>query len=267
MREYHRLAQQILNNRTNAGLDEDGIFGSKSQNAAKNWIPWNFRGIPSALRWSAAVIQKEGQLLGLETGPFDAFWGPQTQTTADQIQAALTNTPLPQRPDESEAFITQDHDVKCWYPTDKQMIDFYGPPGENQAMAHIAFPLRLDWDLSTTINRFQCHRKIQQSVEKVFEDVLQAYGLKDIQRLGIDRFGGCFNVRKKRGGSTWSAHSWGVAIDLYPSQNQLRWGRDKAAFARPEYAPLRSAFQAQGFMSLGACANFDWMHWQRNPQK
>ena len=32
---------------------------------------------------------------------------------------------------------------------------------------------------------------------------------------------GCFNIRAIRGGVNWSLHSWGIAIDVNASQNQL----------------------------------------------
>jgi len=34
---------------------------------------------------------------------------------------------------------------------------------------------------------------------------------------------------------------------------------------RLDYKASRQAFQRAGWMSLGECADFDWMHWQRNP--
>jgi hypothetical protein len=38
-----------------------------------------------------------------------------------------------------------------------------------------------------------------------------------------------------RGGSAWSIHSWGAAVDLDPDINQLKWSKPKATFSRPEY--------------------------------
>ncbi len=77
-----------------------------------------------------------------------------------------------------------------------------------------------------------------------------------------DQFGGSLNVRRIRGGKSWSMHSWGIAIDFDPANNQLRWGRDRARFAKPEYEAFWAAWEEEGWVSLGRTRNFDWMHVQ-----
>ncbi|MCH7410937.1 hypothetical protein MM239_16125 [Belliella sp. DSM 111904] len=57
-------------------------------------------------------------------------------------------------------------------------------------------------------------------------------------------------------------HSWGIAIDFDPSNNQLKWGRDMATFAGPEYHAWWDIWESEGWVSLGRLRNFDWMHVQ-----
>ena len=45
----------------------------------------------------------------------------------------------------------------------------------------------------------------------------------EIHRLRLDVWGGCLNVRKMRGGTRNSMHSWGIALDYDPQNNQLKW--------------------------------------------
>ena len=92
--------------------------------------------------------------------------------------------------------------------------------------------------------------------------VLDHYGPERIRELGLDLFGGCLNVRRMRGGSAWSVHAWGAALDFDPERNQLRWGRARARFARPEYEKWWALWEAEGFLSLGRARDFDWMHVQ-----
>ena len=74
-------------------------------------------------------------------------------------------------------------------------------------------------------------------------------------------------MRKKRGGSTWSAHAWGTALDFWPEVNSLRETHKTARFARGDYAAWFRCWEEQGFMSLGRCYDFDWMHVQKNPER
>jgi hypothetical protein len=75
-------------------------------------------------------------------------------------------------------------------------------------------------------------------------------------------FGGCVNVRRMRGGSSWSIHSWGAAVDLDPDNNQLKWSKPKATFSRTEYNDFWKIVESEGWTSLGRARNFDWMHFQ-----
>lgn len=142
------------------------------------------------------------------------------------------------------------------------MVNFYGPVGENQIRVEIPYRLKLAWAPTTELSKITCHQKVAKSIYVIFENTLSSYGKKDITKLGLDLFGGCLNVRKMRGGSAWSIHSWGSAIDLDPDKNQLRWGRDKASFAKKEYEEFWKIVEAEGWLGLGRARNFDWMHFQ-----
>lgn len=151
------------------------------------------------------------------------------------------------------------------WPTQAGVRQFYGEPGSPECtagMCDLAYPMRIAWDTSSIIKRFRCHVKVESAFERIFAATLATYGLPDIQKLGLDLFGGCYNLRQMRGGNSWSMHSWGIAVDLDPARNQLKWGRDKAVFARPAYEPFWKIVEAEGMTSLGRTKNFDWMHYQ-----
>jgi hypothetical protein len=150
------------------------------------------------------------------------------------------------------------------WPTQAGVRQFYGEPGSpacTAGLVELAYPMRIAWDKSQIIRRFRCHTKVAEAFTRVFERTHQTYGA-DVSKLGLDLFGGCYNLRQMRGGSAWSMHSWGIAVDLDPERNQLKWGRDRAVFARPEYEPFWQIVESEGLVSLGRAKNFDWMHFQ-----
>lgn len=174
----------------------------------------------------------------------DGVVGPKTWKFVTTVS---NNTPL------SQKWPKQDY---------RSMVDFYGPVGENQTKLEVPYKLKLAWAPSTTLTRITCHQKVAKSMYTIFENTLKTYGEKDIAKLRLDIFGGMLNVRKMRGGSAWSIHSWGAAIDLDPDNNQLKWGKPKATFSKAEYNDFWKIVEAEGWTSLGRERNFDWMHAQ-----
>ncbi len=110
------------------------------------------------------------------------------------------------------------------------LVAFYGNIGENQTLMELPFPMRLAWNKSKTLTKITCHQKISGSLHKCLSDIYNHYNkdLQKIQSLNLDLFGGCFNVRKMGISDQWSTHSWGIAIDIDPFYNLLRWNRSQA---------------------------------------
>lgn len=147
--------------------------------------------------------------------------------------------------------------------TTEQIRKKYGPPGDdNLVKIVLPFPLRIAWDTTDSVTTLRCHKLISDKLKKVFTEILNAYGIEEIRRLGIDLFGGCYEFRKMRGGNDWSRHSWGIAVDLHPSKNTLKQTSKTALFAKPEYKKMIDIFYANGFVSLGVEKNRDWMHFE-----
>ncbi len=150
--------------------------------------------------------------------------------------------------------------------TTPELMNKYGKPTQDGraylVTIKLPFPMRLAWDKNTVINKMRCHRFVANQFSAIFNEILVVYGLEKIQELGIDLYGGCFNFRAMRGGSDYSRHSWGVAIDLDPERNQLRETSATARFALPQYKKMIDIFYKYGFESLGREKNYDWMHFQ-----
>lgn len=149
--------------------------------------------------------------------------------------------------------------------TTEKAIKIYGTPndrGTYLTTITLPYPMKIAWDTKVTTRKMRCHKLVADKFLAVFTEILAVYGLPKIQELGIDLFGGCFNFRKMRGGSEWSKHAFGIAIDLDPARNTLKETSKTARFARPEYKQMIDIFEKHGFLSLGRTHNYDWMHFE-----
>jgi len=208
-----------------------------------------------------AYLQLLAQDAGIDSGTIDSFWGPQTAFAFGELEHFEEHGVLPHP---WRDFDGPPVNPNGWpLETEAALRSFYGEPGHPPLVRIEApYPLRLSWDLGTPVSRIACHEKVAASLERVLTGVLGAYGLDAIRDLRLDRYGGSFAARRKRGGTSWSTHAWGIALDFDPDHNRLQWGRDRAAFAQPAYDRWWSLWEAEGWISLGRVANFDWMHVQ-----
>ena len=69
--------------------------------------------------------------------------------------------------------------------TDNEIIQKYGQPGDpdNLTTILLPYPMRIAWDLTKTVNKIQCHKKIAVPLLSVLNDLLTVYGLQKLQEL------------------------------------------------------------------------------------
>ena len=152
--------------------------------------------------------------------------------------------------------------VKPIWPKQAQCEDFYGEVGTNQVNCQLPFEMRLAWDLGSKLKSYKCHRKVKEAMERVWQRTFDTYGYQKIVDLQLDRFGGCLNVRQIRGGSNYSMHSWGIAVDIDPDRNGFKTPWKQAQMSKKEYAPFVQFWYDEGAINLGLERNFDSMHYQ-----
>ena len=198
---------------------------------------------------------------GIDTGRIDGYWGPQTDYAYESLLHLQDYGVLP---DDWRDESGTTRNPKNW-PNQKykDLVKFYGKPGpKHLVVVDLPYPHRLAWDLNTVVRRTRCHKKVADSYIRVLNDVISVYGMDRIRKLRLDHYGGGYNYRSMRGGNSWSTHAWGVAIDYDPANNKLKWGRDRASFARSEYDDWWACWEKEGWISLGRVKNYDWMHVQ-----
>ncbi len=222
----------------------------------------------SARRRTIAAFQLIPKDQGINVGNIDGLWGSQTEFAFESLQEIATFG----APQLFKDIVPGQGNPNNWpvdnVPSQSQMTNFYGPHGVKNGftppLSFVTCPwtLKLAWDPRTKTRRIGCHEKVADSLKRVLDQVFAQYGIDQIKALRLDVYGGCYNPRIKNGGSTWSTHSWACALDFDPQNNRLKWGRDKANFARPEYEPWWEIWESEGWLSLGREKNYDWMHIQ-----
>ena len=150
----------------------------------------------------------------------------------------------------------------------EDIIKYYGEPGSNQVYCKLPYRMKLAWDTNVSISRFSCHKAVVYNIESIFQEVLKAYGIEEVQKLGLDLFGGCLNIRKKRSGKDLSLHSWGLALDIDPVRNKTHYRVSKVmkpTLANEEYSTFWSIVEYYKGFSMGRQKDYDWMHFQFVP--
>lgn len=232
----------------------DGDLGDNSVAAARRYLQLNRVG---AAEWTGRRVLIGAQQLymkelGIEVGIVDGYGGPLFLFALEKWQDYSRDTVVP---DELIPISTD-------WPRQREVVEHYGEVGKNQTMLLSPYPLVLDWDDDVAITKFSIHEKCHDSALRVMQRVQSHYGDQALVELRLNRFAGCLNVRKMRGGKSLSMHSWGIAIDWDASRNQLRWGKSRAALAQPVYDKFWDLWAEEGWISYGRERNFDWMHVQ-----
>ena len=148
------------------------------------------------------------------------------------------------------------------YPHESQCRNFYGIVGKQQTRILLPYKMKIAWAPEKVISRITCHQLVAEDMQGIFEDIRDSYGEKYLSELGLDLWGGTLNVRKIRGGRRYSTHSWGIATDIDPAHNRLRWHHNRARMASPLYDMYFDIIKHHGAISLGKLRDYDYMQFQ-----
>jgi lysozyme family protein len=253
-----------------AGID--GMFGEKSVAGMNAWLLKRSEEVSSGWQLWSVTRRKIalGQLLckdrGIDTGRVDGLYGQQTRAAFEAFNLLKAGQPLEKWRDEindDAAKAPPAPAVSTVWPRQSEVPAFFGSPCEPpMKRLELPFKMRIAWDLKKEITGFMIHEKAHDSAARVFDKIWNHYREAGIREIGADLFGGCYNCRKMKGGTSLSMHSWAIAIDFDPARNQLKWSNLHARLAKPDAVKIWEFWEEEGWLSLGGARDFDWMHVQ-----
>ncbi len=132
--------------------------------------------------------------------------------------------------------------------TAAQCLARYGKP-ENEHHMSVFRPAGLG-NKSVIPQKIYCNVDLQVPLQKALNNVVERNLMHEILE-----WNGCFNIRKKKGNSSPSLHSWGLAIDINAATNAYR----KTPAMSKE---LVKCFTDAGFIWGGEWRIPDGMHFQ-----
>jgi hypothetical protein len=112
------------------------------------------------------------------------------------------------------------------------------------------------WDIPANLEigmipkKLYCNKDLVGPLSQAFKNLIDTGNVAELRT-----WDGCFNIRKKRGLSSMSLHSWGIAIDVNAAWN----GLGKTPTLSPEFV---KCFTDAGFDWGGTWQRKDGMHFQ-----
>ena len=265
-----RLLQSRLATHGHYSGPIDGDRGPLTDAAIRKALPNLGTGLPpdwpgwTARRLAIAALQLVAKSEGVDPGPVDGWWGPQTDYAANALLLKADTGHLPDWRDITPSTANPNN-----WPGESNVTAFYGPHGTPEGrrppLVKVPSPwtFRIAWNLAQTRSFLWAHEKTAASVTRILSRIHLHYGEQRLRDLRLDIFSGDYDPRLMRNSQTkWSMHAWGIAYDFDDTRNQLNWGADRASLARPEYRPFWEIWESEGWVSLGRTKNYDWMHVQ-----
>ena len=132
--------------------------------------------------------------------------------------------------------------------TSNQCLKKYGDPTLEKGMVVWDVPTELE--IGVIPKKLYCNKDMVEPLKKAFKNLIETGYVDELKT-----WDGCFNIRKKRGLTSMSLHSWGLAIDVNAAWNGLN--------KKPQLsAGFVKCFTDAGFDWGGNWTRLDGMHFQ-----
>jgi len=132
--------------------------------------------------------------------------------------------------------------------TSAQALKKYGDPFKEANM--IVWDVPTNLEVGVVPKKLYCNKDLVEPLSKALKNLIDTGKIAELKT-----WDGCFNIRKKRGLSSMSLHSWGIAIDVNAAWN----GLNVTPVLSPEFV---KCFTDAGFDWGGIWSNPDGMHFQ-----
>jgi hypothetical protein len=132
--------------------------------------------------------------------------------------------------------------------TSAQCLQKYGNPEKELNM--ILWDVPTELEIGVIPKKIYCNKDLILPLKFAFNHLISRNKVSELKT-----WDGCFNIRKKRGLSSMSLHSWGIAIDVNAAWN----GLNKEPVLSAEFV---KCFTDAGFDWGGTWTRKDGMHFQ-----
>jgi hypothetical protein len=114
----------------------------------------------------------------------------------------------------------------------------------------VVFDVPTELEIGLIPKKIYCNKDLVAPITQAFKNLISTGHVKEIKT-----WDGCFNIRQKRGLTSMSLHSWGIAVDINAFENQLNQvPKLTAGFVK--------CFTDAGFEWGGTWTRKDGMHFQ-----
>ena len=133
--------------------------------------------------------------------------------------------------------------------TSAQALKKYGEPSASNKNL-VLWDVPTELEIGVIPKRIYCNKDLVTPLSNAFKALIDTGHVKELKT-----WDGCFNIRKKRGLSSMSLHSWGIAIDVNAFENGLnQTPKLSSGFVK--------CFTDNGFDWGGTWTRKDGMHFQ-----
>lgn len=99
--------------------------------------------------------------------------------------------------------------------TSQQALKKYGTPAINNPHL-VLWDVPKELEIGLIPKRIYCNKDLIGPLSEAFKKLIETKAVNELKT-----WDGCFNIRKKRGLSSMSLHSWGLAVDMNAFENGL----------------------------------------------